>query len=250
MIQSGKYMNYIIETLNIIRYEVISRNKLNLTDDNIILENFIRDIMNLTYNYQLRNSNQVNKNYPSVDLIDENNKISVQITSTKSSKKVNDTLDSFNELKLYQKYDTVKIFILTQKQKKYSINNYDKIKFDINTDIMDFDDLYKDILYTSAITRKEICEIIAQEISKVMKSLGKDYFEQYDFKRILVNFTEADWLQEQDGYYLKIKHLFGYLPSHIDVLVDGSGVTVENHRTENEVNLTATIPFECTVIIS
>ena len=55
MINSGKYINYIIENLNVIRQEIISKNKLGLTDENIIVENFIGHILNLIYGYNLIN---------------------------------------------------------------------------------------------------------------------------------------------------------------------------------------------------
>lgn len=252
MIQSGQYLNYIIEHLNIIRYELISKNKLNLTSENIYLENFLMELLNLVYNYNLENLNQLKKNFPGVDLGDESKKIGIQITSTSTSKKINETLSKFINNKLYLQFNSLKVFILTQKQKSYSIF-YDNTQFifDKNRDIMDFDDLYRDILYIDPISRRKVCDLIATEISGVMSSIGKDYYEQYDFKRIVKEFTVDCWNYEEDGgYSIIIKHCFGYLPSHIDVLEDGADVGVYINRDENEVKICSNSVFPCIVIIS
>lgn len=128
MIQSGQYLNYIIEHLNIIRYELISKNKLNLTSDNIVLENFLRDLLNLVYNYNLENLNQLKKNFPGVDLGDESKKLGIQITSTPTSKKINSTLSIFIDNEGYLHFNSLKVFVLTQKQNSYSIS-YDNSQF-------------------------------------------------------------------------------------------------------------------------
>lgn len=252
MIQSGQYLNYIIEHLNIIRYELISKNKLNLTSDNITLENFLRDLLNLTYGYNLKNLNQLKKNFPGVDLGDDVAKVGVQITSTPSSKKVNDTLSKFINNNSYQQYNHLKVFVLTQKQQSYSIL-YDNSNFifDKTKDILDFDDLYRDILYVDTETRRKICDLIAAEILSVMKSIGKDYYEQYDFRRVVKEVIEDDWEgNETDGYAITIKHCFGYLPSHIDVLINGVDIMIHKTRDENEVQLHSSRAIKCTLIIS
>lgn len=140
--------------MNIIRYELISKNKLNFTSDNIILENFLRDLLNLVYNCNLENLNQLKNNFPGVDLGDESKKLAIQITSTPTSKKINSTLRIFIDNEEYLNFNILKVFVLTQKQNSYSIS-YDNSQFifDKNRDIIDFDDLYRDILYIDTATR-------------------------------------------------------------------------------------------------
>lgn len=111
--------------------------------------------------------------------------------------------------------------------------------------------MYRDILYIDTISRRKVCDLIAAEISSVMSSIGKDYYEQYDFKRIVKEFTENCWNHEEDGgYSIAIKHCFGYLPSHIDVLEDGKDIMVATKRDENEVKICSNLVFSGTVIIS
>ena len=85
MITSGKYINYIIETINIIRQEIISKTPLGLTDENIFLETYICEILNRTFDYKLKNLNEEKANFPGVDLGNKQNNIGFQITSTKTS---------------------------------------------------------------------------------------------------------------------------------------------------------------------
>ncbi|MDB5228060.1 MAG: hypothetical protein JWN78_2253 [Bacteroidota bacterium] len=60
---------------------------LNLYDANIFSEKSICDILNAIFDYQFMNINSVIKNYPAIDLVDKENRIAIQITSTKSKKK-------------------------------------------------------------------------------------------------------------------------------------------------------------------
>ncbi|OBR92659.1 hypothetical protein CLRAG_23650 [Clostridium ragsdalei P11] len=253
MINSGRYINYIIEKLNIIRYELISKNKLNLTDDNIILENFIGNILNLTYSYSLINLNCKEKNFPGIDLGDESIGLGIQVTSDKSGKKVQKTLDKCIENKTYKKYNKLKIFILSEKQKAYSMSyNNELLEFNVTKDIFDFDDLYRDVLYVSTDVRRKICEYIDSEIINVMESLDADFYDQYDFKRLVKDIKKEEWVysEKEKSYMIIINHFFGYIPFHVDVLEDNSIVIVGEKRYKDKVEIFANVAFDCKVLIS
>lgn len=66
---------------------------LNLRDINILGENFIADLLNLLYGFQLKNANSRIQNNKGYDLIDGRNKIIVQITSTDTTQKLAHTLN-------------------------------------------------------------------------------------------------------------------------------------------------------------
>lgn len=72
-------------------------NKLNLTDINIYCENDLIQILNNIYKWQLYNANKQNKNAKAIDLLDDNNRIAIQITSDTSTKKIKDSLTKFQE---------------------------------------------------------------------------------------------------------------------------------------------------------
>lgn len=74
-------------------------NKLNLIDINIYCENDLLQILNEIYGWELYNANAKHKNAKAIDLIDDKNRIAIQITSDKSVKKINETINKFKETK-------------------------------------------------------------------------------------------------------------------------------------------------------
>ena len=62
-------INELVKLKSIIETE----NKLNLTDKNIFLEDIVSQVINIMYEYYLKNTNFNICNYPCIDLIDENN---------------------------------------------------------------------------------------------------------------------------------------------------------------------------------
>ena len=252
MINSGKYLNYIIEKVSIIRYELMSKNKLNLNDDNVILENFVANLMNYVYGYNLSNLNREKSNYPGLDLGDKSKKIGVQVTSTPTSRKINDTLDKINKYRCYEQFNIIKIFILSEKQKTYSIENENsELGFDWQRDIIDFDDLYKDILYIPPEVRYKISEYIRNEIIEVLDSLGVNYYDSYDFKRCVKDINVEEWHKiESRSYEISINHCFGYLPFHVDVIENGENIVLGIKRDKQKVLLSSSSPLSCKVLIS
>lgn len=73
-----------------------SSNSLGLTDETIHAENLFSEILNLVFDWNLKNSNQKTMNQDSFDLIDSDKSIYVQVTSNKNRKhKFEGTISSF-----------------------------------------------------------------------------------------------------------------------------------------------------------
>ena len=124
------------------------------TDLNKVAEDILRPIIAEVYGYRnLENFNFTKaSNFPSVDLGDETAKVVFQITATPDLKKVKDTLTKFIEHpdKLYEKYDKLIIYILTEKQNSYSETEINKIingklNFDPQKDIWDYRNILKEV---------------------------------------------------------------------------------------------------------
>jgi len=122
------------------------------TDINKVAESVLIPLFKEVYTYtNLQNLNDVEKNnYPAIDLGDETARVAIQITSTTDSEKIKDTLRGFVEYKLYEKYDNLIVYILTEKQKSYSGRGYQSIiqgrfAFDKNKDIRDYQDFLRKI---------------------------------------------------------------------------------------------------------
>ena len=117
-------------------------------DINKICEDVFCGLFKELYGFvNIRNLNEEDKqNFPGIDLADDEAKVAIQVTSTKTVDKIKDSLTKIIEHGLHEKYDRIIFYILTQKQGTYSaviIDKIcqDKITFDTSSDIMDFTDL-------------------------------------------------------------------------------------------------------------
>lgn len=156
------YINKIIRNLARFVEEVKGYNSGNLYDINIHAENALIPILNNIFSLQLINANAVNnQRYPAVDLVDDVNRVAFQITATSGIDKVKDTLEKFFENRLNEKYDTLYIYVLTQKQKSYSqIAISDVIQegfvFDAKNHIIDVSDLNEKVTYLQPLEKIEL----------------------------------------------------------------------------------------------
>lgn len=120
MITRGYLIGEIIDELTAIAQQVETRCRLNLTDLNVFLECFFRDILNeIIPDLNLRNLNEERSNEPSLDLGDETKGLAFQITSAKTSTKINHTIERLTD---EQKalYTEINILIIGHKQPKYN----------------------------------------------------------------------------------------------------------------------------------
>ena len=174
-LNSGKYYDSIIESLTILREEVKAKSKLGLLDINKHCEDFIKELLNKIYSYELINLNSEKNNYSGLDLGDEKNGIAFQITSTKTSDKIDHTLEMCLKEKHYEKFPIIKTFVLTSKQSTYALktNTEPHFNFNYQDNIIDFDNIYYDIAKLDVDKRKSIFEYIERELPYRNKS-GKD----------------------------------------------------------------------------
>ena len=122
------------------------------TDINKVAETVLIPIFAEVYGYkELKNLNYTEAiNYKAIDLGDETARVALQIPSTPGSEKIKETLRKFVEEELYQKYDRLIIYILTEKKCFYSGKGYEEIiqgqfAFDKNKDIWDYRNILKDV---------------------------------------------------------------------------------------------------------
>ncbi|OYQ65279.1 hypothetical protein B9G53_07685 [Pseudanabaena sp. SR411] len=119
------------------------------TDINRLSENVLVRLFKEVYGYKaLKNLNLDEDNYPAIDLGDEAERVCFQITSTSDIDKVKNTLQKFVEHKLYNKYDKLIIYIISEKQKSYTSKSLKdicqgKFEFDVKNDIQDYSDILK-----------------------------------------------------------------------------------------------------------
>ena len=119
--------NNIKQSLARFSSEVEISNQNSHYDINIHSEYLLVSLLNLVFNYRLVNANQIKKNYPAVDLVDIENRVAFQITSSQTRKKISDTLESFIKNDLYKEFDDLYILFLTTKKSKLKLDWIDEI---------------------------------------------------------------------------------------------------------------------------
>lgn len=105
-------------------------------------ENFYCDLLNILLGCNLQNMNRDHPNFPAIDLGEnsENRKLGVQVTSTTTRQKVQDTLDTFFRHGLEKTYTQLVMLIVgkwTESRKSFRMNG--TLDFDPNRDIWDTD---------------------------------------------------------------------------------------------------------------
>ena len=104
----------IVKYFNELQHNIENLNSISLYDINKIYEDVFAKILNVAFNWKLRNANEYIKNYPAIDLYDDTNKIVIQVTSNLDNKKLKDTVEKFrnNEKREYQ----LKFFYILKKE--------------------------------------------------------------------------------------------------------------------------------------
>ena len=179
MVTTGNYFEHIVEMLNNFKTEIQTFSSLGLTNINKHSENFLKRILNVTYGYELENLNKGKSNYPGLDLGDKGEGIAFQITATKKSEKIDETLISCLKHKQYETFKQINVFILTNKQSSYTLKTVTEPHFTFNseTNIQDFTVLLKDIEHLSPTTMKALYEYINSELHPVLKSIKENKVE-------------------------------------------------------------------------
>lgn len=140
-----KYIKQINRSLNLLRLEIETLNKVNLMDYNIIAEDFYRDLLKFC-GYNLKNLNETSKNADSIDLVDIDNKIAIQVTSRNDTTKIHDTIKGFYNNSEYDKYKRLIILLVGKPKLDYSRTDFTQgnlFPFDKQNDIIDIADIIK-----------------------------------------------------------------------------------------------------------
>ncbi|MCW3102971.1 MAG: Peptide deformylase [Bacteroidetes bacterium] len=94
---------------------------------NIVAENILIELFNETLGGNYVNvNNTIGRNFPGIDLLDKNNKIAIQITSQASLSKIKKTISSFFDNDLHTIANQLFVYVITDRQAKYSQVAIDK----------------------------------------------------------------------------------------------------------------------------
>lgn len=164
MNRSGHF-DYIEEKLNILATRINSRGKLNILNLHNHSENFYAYFLNELYGWNLGNLNEQKQNVEAIDLIDHSKKIVIQVSSTNTKQKVEDSLKK-DSIKTYPTYTFKFISIANDCDdlKIKSFANPHSIVFNPSSDIIDKKIILNYILNLDIDKQKSIYEFIRKEL--------------------------------------------------------------------------------------
>ncbi len=162
----------ISELFSIFITQVKSQKALGLTDLNKLSENVLVPLFREIYNFNhIEKLEAYHENFPAIDLGDDFARVAIQITATPSSEKVKKTLKGFIEHRLFERYDRLIIYIISEKQTLYSGKGFDEIiedRFSFNTesDIQDWTDLLGEIKNFQLAKTRKVESILEQNFGE------------------------------------------------------------------------------------
>jgi len=165
MIKKKDIYDRIVHELSIYVNDIEAKAENNLLDDNVFSEDFIKDLLNTCMGWNLVNLNTDTNRFPGIDLGDKERRIGVQVTSTKTSKKVSDSLDKVVSNNVDKDYNEIYLFILGRKQDSYSVDfaKYDTLDCS-ESNIWDVSDIIAWCAHYDSIHMEQVWNVIKQEI--------------------------------------------------------------------------------------
>lgn len=194
-------------------------------DINIVSEDILIPILNVAYDCNLSNAkySEEDAKFPALDLLDKDNRIAFQITSTATIEKVKKTIGGIIKNNFQTQFDNFYIYIITQKQ-----NSYDKTILETATqgsfkftekNILDEKDLYikiaslsfDDIIKIEKLLEKQFSDIIKNEndiqndIAKIISKVKASHNEKYLISEIEgATVTRQAWLEKKMFFEKKL----------------------------------------------
>lgn len=182
--------DYIEERLIVLAHRVEARGKLNILDLHLHSENFYRDFLNLLYDWNLENLNNVCQNVEAIDLIDNTNKIVIQVSSTNTKQKIESALGK-DSMANYKGWSFKFVSIArsaTELRTKTFTNPYD-LNFSPVNDIFDIESLLREILGFGIDKLQKIETFIRKELGNDTTSM----VIESDLTRIITMLAQVDW---------------------------------------------------------
>ncbi|MBB2714670.1 SMEK domain-containing protein (plasmid) [Rhizobium sophoriradicis] len=158
------YLNSSAKYLGRLTHEIRALNAIGRFDINSVTEDFLVPVLKVLFDApNLQNQNEIQQNFPSIDLGCQTSRISFQITTDASSDKVVKTLQKFREHQLERIFDRVFVLTITEKQSSYTAKTLNEaiaalpVSFSVLENILDITDILKHLqgLETAKLERIE-----------------------------------------------------------------------------------------------
>ncbi|WP_194206712.1 SMEK domain-containing protein [Superficieibacter sp. 1612_C1] len=140
----------------------------------VVSEELISSLFSLQKGYNLVSTNILKSNYPGIDAVDVNAKVGLQITSVKTSAKVNKTLRVIRENNVNRDIDVLYIFMSAGRQSSYSITeSCPGVEFS-DKNIISFKDL-KRLLVEDDFKIAKASELIVKALPSIFSETRERY---------------------------------------------------------------------------
>ncbi|EOS37415.1 hypothetical protein C808_03393 [Lachnospiraceae bacterium M18-1] len=171
----SNYFNYIEEKLNILSYRIKSRGKINLLDLNIYSETFFAELMNRLLGYELENINVIKQNTEGIDLVDNKNRVIVQVSATSSKQKIENSLAK----KIFEDYSGFGFKFIAisgdaDKLRTQTFVNPYKVIFSPSNDIYDIKSLLNIVLNMQISVQRGLYEFLKDELGSFVDIVKVD----------------------------------------------------------------------------
>lgn len=161
------YFDYIERRLTWLSCRVTARGALNMYDINIHCENFYMHLLNLLFDWNLVNANTIQHNTPAIDLMYKEGNIIVQVSSTNTVAKIQNSLDKLGTE--YNGYNFKFVSIAKPAEKlrehKYNLPTGLNIVFNPTSDIFDIEIFLNRINSLSIEKMTPLYDFIKKELS-------------------------------------------------------------------------------------
>jgi len=144
-----------------------------MLDINVVAETFYAEFLNIIFGWDLHNVNLMEPNAKSIDLVDENRKIIIQVSSDNSKKKVQKSLAGIDAIKYHGfHFYFVSICGDVKHLTAYSYAIPENITFDVASDCFSVETLVRTIHEKGAVCVEAISQYLDKTVSPIPS--GKD----------------------------------------------------------------------------
>jgi hypothetical protein len=155
----------ITEALGIIEHTCRLRGLAGLFDLNRSIQHFFCEFLSEAYELSLIELDNIQSNFPAIDLGDEEGRRCFQVTSDKSTAKVQRTLAKYVEKRLFQQYGRITVLVLGDRQRTYkALRVPDAIEFNPEKDIIGIRELVNYVRTLRTPTLEQLATIIGAEL--------------------------------------------------------------------------------------
>ncbi|WP_226409212.1 ABC-three component system protein [Dechloromonas denitrificans] len=162
--ERSKYWDLCEYRLSVLCTRIEVRGKLNILNFHNHSENFYLHFLNELYGYKLTNMNEVQQNVEGIDLVDKENKIVIQVSSTATKSKINSALAK--DLSSYKDY-SFKFVSICKDASSLRANSYENphnLIFNPAKDILDVPSLLSKIQGLKIVEQQAISRFLEDEL--------------------------------------------------------------------------------------